>query len=107
MLPDIPHSMPTDTGAVVLRVNIVRTEDNIQKRIAPEIAIMSTDAPTIEEFHVELRKRYEDIPEALKIRAWQADGMAIIHDNVEWLSAQLSVGMYEWMDGSLKVLVEI
>lgn len=103
----IPTSIPEDVGPVILKVNVVRNEDSMQKRVAPEIAISSADAPTIEQFQAELRKQYEDMPQALMIKTWQADGISIIHDNVEWLSAQLSVGMYEWMDGTLKVLVEI
>lgn len=107
MLPDIPHTLPAEVNAVMLKVNIVNTKDSVQKRMAPELSILSTEAPTIEQFCLELKKRYADMPESLRIRAWQAEGMTIIHDNVEWLSAQLAVGMYEWMDGSLKVLVEI
>lgn len=107
MLPILAHSIPPEEGAVVLKVNVVTTKDGVQKRIAPEVAMLSTDASTIEQFCVELKKRYEDIPETLTIKVWQADGMTMIHENVEWMSALLAVGMYEWMDGSLKVLVEI
>lgn len=107
MLPIMPHSPSNDSGTVILRVNIVETKDGIQKRAAPEMVMLSTDASTIEQFCEELRKQYGHVPETLKIKAWQADGMTVIHDNVEWLSAQLAVGMYEWMDGSLKVLVEV
>lgn len=106
-LPMLPAPIPEEVGPVILKVNVVRNEDSMQKRVAPEIAMSSADAPTIEQFQAELRKQYEDMPQALMIKIWQADGVSIIHDNVEWLSAQLSVGMYEWMDGTLKVLVEI
>ena len=106
-LPMVPASIPPEVGSVILKVNVVRNEDSMQKRVVPEIAIPSSNAPTMEQFHAELRKRYEDIPQTLKVKTWQADGISVIHDNVEWLSAQLSVGMYEWMDGTLKVLVEI
>lgn len=85
----------------------MKSEDSVQKRVVPEITISSTDAPTIEQLNTELKKRWEHIPQAIKVRAWQAEGITLIHDNVEWLSAQIAVGMYEWMDGTLKVLVEI
>lgn len=86
---------------------MVRTEDNVQRRVVPETIISSADAPTLEQFHDELKKRHEDMPQVANVKVWQANGTTIINDNVEWLSAQLAVGMYEWMDGSLKVLVEI
>lgn len=103
----MPASLPSDASPVLLKVNVVRTEDGVQRRVVPELDISSADAPTVEQFYTELKKRYEELPQAPKVKTWQADGMSIIHDNVEWLSSQLAVGMHEWMDGQLKILVEV
>lgn len=44
---------------------------------------------------------------AWKFKVWLPDGLAPVQNDGEWTIALLSAGTVDWMDGDLKVLVEV
>ncbi|RJE23241.1 hypothetical protein PHISCL_04398 [Aspergillus sclerotialis] len=46
-------------------------------------------------------------PAEWKFRVWLPDGLAPVQNDGEWTIALLSAGTVDWMDGGLRVLVEV
>ncbi|KAJ9662078.1 hypothetical protein H2198_001620 [Neophaeococcomyces mojaviensis] len=98
---------PVNSGSIILRVNIVTSQDGIQKRITPELSLPAENAPTLDIFLAELKKHFEDMAQTVVVKTWLPHGLVPVKEDGEWVVSHLTAGMHEWMDGQLKVIVEV
>jgi len=98
---------PNSSGSIMLRVNVVTSQDGVQKRITPELSLAAENVPSLEIFLTELRKHFEDLTQPVMVKTWLPHGLVPVKEDGEWVVSHLTAGMHEWMDGQLKVIVEV
>lgn len=103
----LPNQPVDNSGSIILRVNIVTSQDGVQKRIAQEFGMPAQNVPTIEIFTNELKKTFEEVQEPIVIKAWLPHGLIPVKEDGEWVVSHFTAGMHEWMDGQLKIIVEV
>ncbi|KAG2415637.1 hypothetical protein HFD88_006828 [Aspergillus terreus] len=123
--PSLPGFANTSTsapqGAITLRINIMQHG----KRILPRVDLSAAQCSDMETMKQLLIRRFGDslpgIPPAdsalaqtnwnpsanWKVKVWLPDGLTPVQNDGEWTIGLLSAGNIDWMDGDLRVLVEI
>ncbi|KAF9894304.1 hypothetical protein FE257_007807 [Aspergillus nanangensis] len=123
-LPGFTNSTPTNAppqGTITLRVNIMQNG----KRILPRFDLPAAQCSDLETMKQHLLRRFDgQLPgfppsdSALdqgswgafpgwKFKVWLPDGLTPVQNDGEWTIALLSAGNVDWMDGDLRVLVEL
>lgn len=41
------------------------------------------------------------------VKVWLTDGLVTVAEDGEWMVALLSAGVVDWMDGEIRVLIEV
>jgi hypothetical protein len=41
------------------------------------------------------------------VKVWLTDGLVTVAEDGEWMVALLSAGVVDWMDGEVRVLIEV
>jgi hypothetical protein len=92
------------------------------KRILPRLDLPAGQCPDVETFKHTILRRYPSLNgdntdhnsqqvrethASWKVKAWLPQGLLHIQTDKEWTIALLTAETTEWMDGDLKVLVEI
>lgn len=103
--------IPTPIGSVVLLINLMTSEGGMLRRIIPRFSLSPEAATNL----ASLRQRVKEHAMGATdrnidhgtIRVLMSDGLIEIKDDGEWMVALLSAGTVEWMDGEVRVLVEI
>ncbi|KAL4888190.1 hypothetical protein BDV59DRAFT_147962 [Aspergillus ambiguus] len=108
-------------GAITLRINIMQHG----KRIVPRVDFPAAQCSDMETMKQILIRRFGDslpgVPPAdsalaqtnwnpsagWKVKVWLPDGLTPVQNDGEWTIALLSAGNVDWMDGDLRVLVEL
>lgn len=121
-----PHTQPTTNTCTAttqnptyLRINIIQHG----KRILPRLDLPAGQCPDVDTVKQTIIRRYpslngsdniEHTPQqareaaaSWKIKAWLPQGVITVQADKEWTIALLTADTTEWMDGDLKVLVEI
>lgn len=110
---------PCTEAQTYLRINIVQQG----KRILPRLDLPAGQCPDVETVKHTILRRYPNLNgsssvdlnsqqarETLaswKVKAWLPQGIVLVQADKEWTIALLTAETTEWMDGDLKVLVEI
>ena len=107
-------SMPTlrpPSGSVNLLINLMTTDGNNIRRIIPRFTLTPEAAPNIQALRSQVKIRAKGTSakkiDQARIKVWLADGLVQVKDDGEWMVALLSAGTMEWMDGEVRVLVEL
>lgn len=107
---------PTLEGSVTLHVNVVVNQGGTYKRIIPRFSMTSSRTTNLSTLHDEVRRRCQSesiSPELMprlhdpQVKVWLPDGLVRVNNDGEWMVALLSVGMVEWMDEEIRILVEV
>ncbi|KAL9623786.1 MAG: hypothetical protein Q9160_002017 [Pyrenula sp. 1 TL-2023] len=111
-----PDAPPTTEGqfplpaSLTLQISILRN----QKRILPRLDINVQTCPTFSELKRSISEHYADTLVSEEgttsfdvVKVWVPDGLAAIQTEGEWEMTFWSATRVDWMDGMLKVLVEL
>ncbi|KIX98782.1 uncharacterized protein Z520_05243 [Fonsecaea multimorphosa CBS 102226] len=114
-----PHvSQPSTTfkQSVVLHVNVVSNTGGALRRVIPRFSLTPEAAPSLSALLAEVEKRYTlsarsggapGVQSRPIVKVWLTDGLVTVVEDGEWMVALLSAGVVDWMDGEVRVLVEI
>lgn len=110
------------SGQTHLRINILQSG----KRILPRFDLPAGQCPNVDTMKQAVLRRYSDqIPNlpfdnidpavqqtrnpaaSWNVKVWLPHGLVTVENDKDWTAALLSTGTVEWMDGDLKVLVDI
>jgi hypothetical protein len=105
-LPQIPTG-----SSVVLLINLMALEGSTFRRIIPRFSVVPETAANLSSLRREVKKRAKGTNakkiDSATIKVWMSDGLVQVKDDGEWMVALLSAGTVEWMDGEVRVLVEL
>ncbi|KAJ5291075.1 hypothetical protein N7478_000326 [Penicillium angulare] len=120
-------SNPPSSNETYLRINLLQQG----KRILPRLDIPAVQCTSADSMKQSIIRRYptqipglnfladtenldsvaqqtrDAVTATWKVTAWLPDGLIPIHSEKEWTFALLSAETVDWMDGELKVLVDI
>lgn len=121
-LPGGSNTTSTHQIPIALRLNILQNG----KRILPRVDLPAGQCPDLETMKQLLSRRFPGqipgphpepgldpsagpwrSPARLKFRVWLPDGLTPVQNDGEWTIALLSAGTVDWMDGDLRVLVDL
>ncbi|BDD57808.1 hypothetical protein MPDQ_005447 [Monascus purpureus] len=113
------------SSLINLYINILQNS----KRIIPQLSLPADQCPDLGTLRDVITRRYPgqitlqqqpvqgplSLPSASsdpdsgswRVKVWLPDGLASVSSDGEWTVALLSAGNVDWMDGSLKVLVDV
>lgn len=112
---DSSPSGATFKQSIVLYVNVVSNTAGALRRVIPRFQLRPESAPSLSTLVAEVNKRYKPAPgkapsakeSSPVVRVWLTDGLVTIEEDGEWMVALLSAGVVDWMDGEVRVLVEV
>lgn len=100
--------------SIVLYVNVVSNTGGALRREVPRFTLTPESAPSLSALIAEVDRRYRrpsdrNTPEqkAPIVKVWLTDGLVTVAEDGEWMVALLSAGVVDWMDGEIRVLVEV
>lgn len=110
----------SQTASIMLCFNVVQDG----KRILPRLDIPAEQCPDLHTARQLVSRRFAgqlpDIlatsydessgvwdPSAWKFKVWLPDGLVHVQDDGEWTIAQISASSTDWMDGDLRVVLEV
>lgn len=121
-LPGSSNTTSTHQVPISLRLNVLQNG----KRILPRVDLPAGQCPDLETMKQLLSRRFPGqipgphpepgldpsagpwrSPAGLKFRVWLPDGLTPVQNDGEWTIALLSAGTVDWMDGDLRVLVDL
>ena len=110
-VPDIPPPRPAQVGSITLLINLMTSDGSTSRRMIPRFSLTPDAAPNLESLRLQIKTRTK-VTTARKldqasVKVWLADGLVQIKDDGQWMVALLSAGTMEWMDGEVRVLVEV
>lgn len=117
---DTPSTNPPTTSPLHLRINILQNG----KRIHPSFGLPASQCPDIANAKQLLSRKFAgelpgipSDPDAdpnawnasvgWKFRVWLPEGLSTVENDGDWTLALLAAEKVDWMDGELKVLVDI
>ncbi|EGD95999.1 hypothetical protein TESG_03460 [Trichophyton tonsurans CBS 112818] len=94
---------------VTLSINIIQNEEH--KRIVPRFHVPASECTDFVTLHDTIRQYYHgqnnsQAPQNMRIRVWLDDGLQLILNDAQWLTALVTASEIEWMDNELKVIVD-
>lgn len=114
-----PNTTNTHQHQTYLRINILQQG----KRLLPKFDIPATQCPNADTVRQFVLRRYpglsglsdndpntqqaRDAAAAWKLKVWLPDGLVTVQSEKDWAIALLSADTVDWMDGEVKVLVEV
>ncbi|KAI1618283.1 hypothetical protein EDD36DRAFT_26276 [Exophiala viscosa] len=105
-----PQTRTTFKQSIVLYVNVVSNTGGALRRVIPRFQLTPESAPSLSSLIGEVEKRYKPSSESGNrpvVKVWLTDGLVTVAEDGEWMVALLSAGVVDWMDGEVRVLVEI
>ncbi|KIV86019.1 hypothetical protein PV11_01661 [Exophiala sideris] len=94
--------------SIVLYVNVVSNTGGALRRVIPRFQLTPESAPSLSALIGEVEKRYKPaLGNDWVVKVWLTDGLVTVAEDGEWMVALLSAGVVDWMDGEVRVLVEI
>jgi hypothetical protein len=102
-------------GSVVLHVNLMSSETGISRRLIPRFSLSPETAPNLSSLRLRTREHAASMgvnvtakmAKDSSVKVWMSDGVLKVENDGEWMVALLTVGTVEWMDGEVKVLIEV
>ena len=106
-----PAPLPPLMGSVTLLINLMTSDSKSLRRIIPRFTLPPESAANLPSLRAQI-KTYAKNTSAKKIdqaliQVWLTDGLVKVTNDGEWMVALLSAGTVEWMDGEVRVLVEV
>ena len=114
-----PRSFQSNSG-LTLHINLVRSQPpttltsttQSTRRVHPRLTLPSDSVPDLTSLDAVVRERLgaileRDPQKPIEVRVWLPDGLVRVRDDGEWMVSLLSAGMVDWMDGEVRILVEI
>lgn len=102
-----------DTSPITLHFNVIQDG----KRIAPKLEVTAEQCPDLASVRQLISRNYSghlpfdghgDVdPLFWKIQVWVPEGLIPVQNDGEWTIAQLSAGTVDWMDGDLRVVIDV
>ncbi|GMF79286.1 unnamed protein product [Aspergillus oryzae] len=116
----MPNPPTTSQAPISLRINIMQNG----KRVLPRVDLPAGHCPDLETLKQLLCRRFAGQLPGLpsdpsldpaawmssvgwRFRVWLPEGLTPVQNDGEWTIALLSAGNVDWMDGDLRVLVEL
>ncbi|KAK5056106.1 hypothetical protein LTR84_012659 [Exophiala bonariae] len=101
--------------SIILYVNVVSNTGGALRREIPRFTLTPDSAPSLAALIAEVEQRYKRPPpqdtsmepKAPIIKVWLTDGLVTVAEDGEWMVALLSAGVVDWMDGEIRVLIEV
>lgn len=101
--------------SIVLYVNVVSNTGGALRRVVPRFQLTPESAPSLSALIAEVEKRYKPLSDVTTsesatrpvVKVWLTDGLVTVLEDGEWMVALLSAGVVDWMDGEVRVLVEV
>jgi len=101
--------------SIVLYVNVVSNTGGALRRVIPRFELTPESAPNLSALVAEVNRRYKSATgNSLPgkeggplVKVWLTDGLVTVVEDGEWMVALLSAGVVDWMDGQVRVLVEV
>jgi hypothetical protein len=80
-------------------------------RVIPRFSLVPEAATNLAALRREVKKRAKSTParaiDNAIIRVWMADGLVSVKNDGEWMVTLLSAETIDWMDGEVRVLVDM
>jgi hypothetical protein len=87
------------------------------KRVAPKLNVTAEQCPDLASVRQLISRSYAchlpvgghgDVDAShWKIQVWLPEGLVPVQNDGEWTIAQLSAGTVDWMDGDLRVVIDV
>lgn len=110
-IPEVPNPTMLPAGSVALHVNLMSSDGNNLRRLIPRFSLSPEEATNLSALRAEIKKRVDGTSTAdiyrAPVKVWMSDGLVQVKNDGEWMVALLSAGTVEWMDGEVRVLVEV
>ncbi|EXJ78306.1 hypothetical protein A1O3_09467 [Capronia epimyces CBS 606.96] len=109
------HPTTAFKQSIVLYVNVVANTGGALRRVIPRFTLTPESAPTISSLVAEVERKSNGTPKDKTpgkggrpiVKVWLPDGLVTVAEDGEWMVALLSAGVVDWMDGEVRVLVEV
>ncbi|EXJ88365.1 hypothetical protein A1O1_05295 [Capronia coronata CBS 617.96] len=109
------HPTTAFKQSIVLYVNVVSNTGGALRRVIPRFTLTPESAPSLSSLVAEVERKHkvprkETVPERGNspiVKVWLPDGLVTVTEDGEWMVALLSAGVVDWMDGEVRVLVEV
>lgn len=110
-VPSMPPSRLAQVGSITLLINLMISDGSTRRRMIPRFSLNPDAAPNLESLRLQIKTRTKATTvrkiDQASVKVWLADGLLQIKDDGQWMVALLSAGTMEWMDGEVRVLVEV
>lgn len=104
--------------SIVLYVNVVSNTGGALRRVIPRFTLTPEAAPSLSTLLTEVEKKciaHSASTDGVAlgregrpiVKVWLTDGLVTVVEDGEWMVALLSAGVVDWMDGEVRVLVEV
>ncbi|RMZ85043.1 hypothetical protein DV738_g3, partial [Chaetothyriales sp. CBS 135597] len=100
-------------GQVTILINVMKNHGGQAQpsRVIPRFTLTHNAANSLPALKREIKARLKGAPDVdidkSTVKVWMADGLVPILDDGQWMVALLSAETVEWMDGEVRVLVEV
>ena len=110
-VPSIPSPRLAQVGSITLLVNLMASDGSTSRRMMPRFSLTPNAAPNLESLRLQIKARIKvttpgNIDQA-SVSVWLSSGLVQVEDDGQWMVALLSANTTEWMDGEVRVLVEM
>lgn len=115
-LHDVTQPTTTFKQSIVLYVNVVSNTGGALRRVIPRFTLTPEAAPSLSKLLAVVDQKYKpssrDKDASVReggpvVKVWLTDGLVTVVEDGEWMVALLSAGVVDWMDGEVRVLVEV
>jgi hypothetical protein len=94
---------------------VVSNTGGALRRVIPRFQLTPESAPSLSTLIAEVEKRNKPLSDVTTsesatrpvVKVWLTDGLVTVLEDGEWMVALLSAGVVDWMDGEVRVLVEV
>lgn len=105
------RSSPPFKPSIAIHVNVVSNVEGARRRVVPRFTLQPEATPNLSALISHVRRKH---PGGLAsdsgmpvVKVWLPDGLVTVAEDGEWMVALLSAGVVDWMDGEVRVLVEV
>lgn len=103
-LSSAPYDPSSNSNPLQLHINILRDH----QRVLPRFDILAEQCPDVETLYSKLLEQGHSAgPDPWRISVLLPSGLTSVQNDGEWMVALMSARAVDWLDGELKVVVEI
>ncbi|KIV89779.1 hypothetical protein PV10_07157 [Exophiala mesophila] len=106
------RSSPPFKPSIAIHVNVVSSNvEGARRRVIPRFTLQPETTPNLSALISHAKRKHpgglESDSSMPVVKVWLPDGLVTVADDREWMVALLSAGVVDWMDGEVRVLVEV